>query len=554
LYNLFASPISFGTIDIACATPVDAARERDKEPEMRAPFLPFCLTSWCAFFPLACSAQAEAAPAAVFADHMVLQHGKPVPIWGWADRGDKVTVQFAGQTKTAAAGRDGRWMVVLDPLELNTQPQTMTIKGRQTITLSDILVGDVWLCSGQSNMGRNVARSLIPRNMKWNHPRIRYWGAGKSEKYPIDRFQLDEPKPWTVCHGEESTSGCCAVGFFFARRVQQDVDVPIGILWQAWAGSIIQEWLPPDAWRLEPELAELADRVDAYYPNTPHGREVWKKRLAEVDAWMTKVDKSLKDETPFPYPQPLMPEPKDRDLCGFYNGKIHPLVPFAIKGVLWYQGESDMRNALWDIELKAMAQSWRDLFDVDGNGDDIPFYWAQIQRSGDYCSPLVRQQQFNGLKLIPHSGMAVLLDLDVDVHPRNKVDTGIRLALWALHRDYRKKDVVPSGPLYNSHRVQGNKVIVDFDFARGGLRIGEKDLLHPPQFADTQELPNVELAGTDKKWYPAAARIEGSQLVVISEKVPAPRHVRYCYTNIPDPPFLYNTHGLPAAMFTTLER
>ncbi|NQT88984.1 hypothetical protein HQ560_19605, partial [bacterium] len=380
------------------------------------------------------------------------------------------------------------------------------------------------------------------------------WGAGRDRKYPIERLEFDKPAQgtWRICTDEKSTRGCCAVGFFFARRVQQDVKVPIGILWQAWAGSIIQEWLPQHAWRLEPQLAELADRVDACYPDTVHGREVWKKRLAEVDAWMAKAEKSLKDGTPFPHPQPLMPEPVPRDLCGFYNGKIHPLAPLAIKGVLWYQGESDMRNALWDIELKAMAQSWRDLFDVKGKGEDIPFYWMQIQRSGDYCSPLARQEQFNALKLVPNSGMAVLLDLDVNVHPANKVDSGIRLALWALNRDYGKKDVVPSGPLYTSHRIEGAKVIVEFAYTQGDLHIGSKDMLNPPMFVETKDLPNVELAGADKKWREAAARVEGATLIVTSDKVPAPLHVRYCYTCIPAPPFLYNAHGLPAAMFTTL--
>ena len=493
------------------------------------------------------------APADAFTDHMVLQRDKPVPVWGWADPGEKVTVAFAGQKKAATAGEDGKWMVVLDPLGLSTEGRTMTIAGKQTVRVSDVLVGDVWICSGQSNMGRNVSRSVIPEGMKWEHPKIRYRGGGRAQKYPVQRFGLEEPKPWTVCQDEESTSGCCAVGFFFARRIRQEVDVPIGLLWAAFPGSIIEEWLPRQAWRLEPELKTMADKVDQWYPNTPHGREVWKQRSAEVAQWMAEAEKSLKDGTPFPHPQPLMPEPDERDVCGFYNGKIHPLAPFAIKGVLWYQGESDMRNALWDVELKAMAQSWRDLFDVKGKGQDIAFYWMQIQRSGDYCSALARQEQFNGLKLVPNSGMAVLLDLDISVHPANKVDSGIRLALWALNRDYGKKDIVPSGPLYKGHRVKGNQVIVEFDYAAGGLRIGEKDMLNPPELRDSGELRNLELAGEDKKWRKAAAKIEGEKLVVSSEEVAKPLHVRYCYTTIPDPPFLYNAAGLPAAMFTTLE-
>ena len=321
---------------------------------MRSPFLPLLAASWCFIFGLTCDVGAEVTPADIFSDHMVLQRDKPVPVWGWADRGEKVTVNFAGQTKTATAAEDGKWMVVLDPLKLSSEPQTLTIRGKHTITFDDILVGDVWLCSGQSNMGRSVDRSVIPDDMKWEHPLVRYWGAGKSQKYPIGQLQFEPPQraEWKICSDEDSTRGCCAVGFFFARRVQQEVNVPIGILWQAWAGSIIQEWLPREAWRMEPELEQLADQVDAYYPNTPHGREVWKGCLAEVEQWLAEAETSLNEHSPFPHPQPLMPEPKERDLCGFYNGKIHPIVPYAIKGVLWYQGESDMRNKLWDIELK----------------------------------------------------------------------------------------------------------------------------------------------------------------------------------------------------------
>ena len=513
------------------------------------------LSSWCLLLLALATwsaAAAAAEPADVFGDHMVLQRGKPAPVWGTAEPGQEVTVNFAGQSKTATANADGKWQVVLDPLAASTRPQTLTIAGKNTVTTDDVLVGDVWIFSGQSNMGRNVGRHTTPDGMKWNHPLIRYWGAGKDRPYPIEKFDAAS-EAWTVCRDEETIKGCCAVGFYFARHIQQEgIDVPQGILWQAWAGSIIQEWIPRHGFRLEPQLQQLADRVDAYYPNTPHGRAVWKERLSEIERWLVEAEKAMAENKPFPYPQPLMPEPGPRDLCGFYNGKIHPLVPMAIKGVVWYQGESDSRNRLWDLELKVMAKSWRDLFSVVGDGGEIPFYWMQIQRSGDYCSPLIRQEQFNALALVPNSGMAVLLDFDVNVHPANKVDAGIRAALWALHRDYGRKDIVPSGPLYRSHCVEGNKVIVEFDYTSGGLRLGEKEMLDPPKLTDGKELPNVEVAGEDRRWQKAVARIECDKLVAWSDKVDKPAHVRYCYTNIPPPPFLYNGAGLPAAMFTTL--
>ena len=501
----------------------------------------------------ACTADVELAW--VFGDHMVLQRDKPVPVWGWAEPGEKVTVRFAGQTKTAAAGKDGKWSVTLAPLKLSAKPQAVSVSGKNTLTVTDVLVGDVWLCSGQSNMGRAVNRSAIPKGMSWEHPMIRYWGAGKDEKYPLDRFgprRSPAQGTWRICADHESTLGCCAIGFFFARRVRRDVDVPIGILWQAWAGSIIQEWIPRQGWRLEPELKDMADQVDAWFPNTPHGREVWKKRLAEVTAWLAKAEDALKNKTPFPHPQPLMPEPGGRDIGGFYNGKIHPIVPFAIKGVLWYQGESDMRNNRWAIMLKAMAASWRGLFgEGKGEGQKIPFYWMQIQRSGDYCSPLVRDEQLRALKLVPNGGMAVLMDLDVEVHPANKVDSGIRLALWALARDYGKKDIVYSGPLYKGHRIEGGKVVIDFDHVDGGLMLGRKNMLEAAKEMPGAELTNVKIAGKDKRFRQAKAKIVGKTLVVWSDDVPEPAAVRYCYENIPKEPFLYNKAPLPAAQFRT---
>lgn len=497
-------------------------------------------------------AGAEVQPAGIFCDHMVVQRDKTVPVWGLADPGEKVTVSFAGQSKSATAGKDGKWMVKLSRLAASAEGQKMTIAGAGgKVTIRDVLVGDVWLCSGQSNMGRSVDRSVIPPGMKWSHPTIRFWGAGRDAPYPIERYE-NAAEAWTVCADEQSTRRCCAVGFFFARRIQREVDVPVGLLWHAWAGSIIQEWIPPDAWRTERALSGLADRVERNYPNSAHGREVWQARLAELKQWTARAEAAIRKGSPFPHPQPLMPEPGKRDVSGFYNGKIHASTPFALKGFLWYQGESDMRNAQWALMLKVMARSWRERFSVDGDGREMPFYWIQIQRSGDYCSTLNRQQAFNALKLVPNGGMAVLLDLDVNVHPANKVDTGIRLARWALHRDYGKNEVVASGPLFKSHRAEGDRMIVEFHYADGGLRIGEKDMLQAPVLTTSGELTNLELAGKDGKWHEAVGKLDGARLVVTSKDVPRPVEVRYAFKTVPSGPFLYNAAGLPAAMFSSV--
>jgi len=501
---------------------------------------------------------AEVKPAAIFADHMVLQRDRAVPVWGRADAGEKVTVSFAGQKKTTTAGKDGKWMVKLDALKLSARPQTMAVMGRNRIIIKDVLVGDVWLCSGQSNMGRAVNRSWLPDGFSLDYPRIRCFSVHNAGwPYPVETLE----GLWRVCD-EPNTPNVCAVGFFFARRVHEETGVPIGLLWSAWAGSTIDEWIPQFGWRLVGELKRYADEVDSWYPNTKHGRAVWKRRLSEIEAWLSEAEDALAENRPFPYPQPMMPEPPRpqkhprtgkgmaRGTTTLYNGKIHPLVPYAIKGILWYQGESDSRTADYALRKKAMVQAWRRLF---ADGEEIPFYYVQIQRSGDYCSPLIRDQQLKALHVIPNCGMAVLLDLDVNVHPQNKYDSGERLALWALAKDYGKT-LVYSGPLYRSHEIEGGRIVIEFDHAESGLMIGRKDKLNPPEELPDAELTNVKIAGKGGKWHQARAKIVGKTLVVWSDQVPDPVDVRYCYANIPKEPFLYNKAGLPAAQFRTDQR
>ena len=499
---------------------------------------------------------AEVRVSGMFADHAVLQRDKPVPVWGWAAPGRTVTVSFAGQSRSATADADGKWTVRLDAMAADATPREMRVTGDgKTTAINDVLVGDVWLCSGQSNMGRAVNSSWIPKDAKLDYPNIRCFGvATPGLPYPTDRVEGE----WWRCT-EENVPNTCAVGFFFARRVQEETGVPIGILWSAWAGSTVNEWIPQFGWRLEESLAKTADEVDTWYPETEVGRAAWKERLAEIDAWLAKAEDAVASGKPFPFPQPRMPEPPPlllsnngkryaRGTTTLFNGKIHPLVPFAIRGILWYQGESDFRNGNWAIQLRAMATAWRQLF---ADGDEIPLYYMQIQRSGDYCSPLIRDQQFKALDVVPNCGMAVLLDLDVNVHPANKYDSGERLALWALARDYGKRNIAYSGPLYKSYRVEGNKIVVEFDHADVGLMIGRKDRLQPVEPLPDAELTNVTVAGADRKWHPAKALIEGKTLSVSSPSVAEPVAVRYCYENIPAEPFLYNKAGLPAAQFRT---
>lgn len=509
-------------------------------------------------------------PASALGDHMVLQRGKRAPIWGTAEAGEKVTVRFAGQAKTAAADAKGRWLVRLDPLEASTEPRELTIRGAGgAVTIRDVLVGDVCIAGGQSNMGRDVRRSWRPEGQRMDYPHIRFLRvSSRGSKFP--QRQLAAPPPpssprrgeaftqpnrWHVCT-PRTTPECCAVGFFFAERIYKETHVPQGLLWNAWAGSTAREWIPRAGWRLRAELADTADQVDAWYPSTPIGRETHRRAVEGIAAWCSRAARAVRQGHPFPYPQPTLPEPDDgrgtgRGTTILYNGRVHPLVPYAVRGILWYQGESDYANARYLAEIEAMAESWRRLFAAPGEQPaDLPFYFVQMQRCGSYMSPGVRDRQFQSYFTIPNSGMAVLLDLDMNLHPANKWDSGRRMALWALARDYGK-DVAYSGPLYRGHRVEGGKVVVEFAHARGGLFIGRKNKLAPPQRLPAGKLVNLEITADGRKWVPAQSRIDGETLIVWADGLGKPTHVRYCWKSKADEPFLYSAAGLPAAQFNT---
>jgi len=489
----------------------------------------------------------------VLGHHMVLQRDKPVPIWGRAAPGETVAVEFAGQTKTTRADALGRWLVRLDPLPAEVRPRALVVRGKSgTLRLRDVLVGDVWIAGGQSNMGRRVNSSWRPDDQKFDYPQIRYLRIENlGSKYPTEKMQCE----WLVCN-DQTTPECTAVGFFFAERVYQETNIPQGLLWNAVGGSTAREWIPRFGWSLRPELEETARLVDSWYPSTPRGRQAFLDAVEQIDSWRSRAEEAVRQGHPFPFPQPMLPEPDDgggrgRGTTILYNGRVHPLVPYAIAGILWWQGESDYANQRYLREIEAMVESWRRLFAAPGEEPErLPFYFVQMQRSGTYMSPDVRDRQFQSYFTIPNAGMAVLIDIDVQLHPWNKYDAGRRLALWALAKRYGK-DVVYSGPLYHDHRAEGDRIIVQFSHARGGLFIGRKERLEPAKTLPDGRLTNLEITADGRRWVPAESRIEGERLIVWSARVERPLHVRYCWKSVADEPFLYNRAGLPAAQFNT---
>ena len=496
-------------------------------------------------------------PATIFRDNMVLQREAPVPVWGWAAKGETVTVKFAGQHKTATAGEDGKWMVKLDPLQANAKGAVMEIAGTNKIAFKNVVVGEVWVCSGQSNMEWTVGGSTNreAETAAAKYPAIRHVKIGHiNERRPTADFR--RAPAWAVC-SPQSVAGFTAVGYFFARALHQELGVPIGLIGSNWGGTRVEPWTPPEGFRQVPELKGLSARVDSWDPTTDVGNKAYLGTVAKLKEWLPAAEKALKAKGPVA-PFPRLPEPgiSHQEATKLYNGMIHPLIPYGIRGAIWYQGESNGGEGVsYYHKKRALIGGWRELW---GQGD-FPFYFVQLANwqnatdkpeGGDGWAKL-REAQTKCLE-ISNTGMAVIIDIGEarDIHPRNKQDVGRRLARWALAKDYGK-DIVYSGPLYKKHVVEGNKIRISFDHVGGGLIVGEKKGLEPTREVPNGKLQRFAIAGADKKWHWAEATVEGDAIVVSSKDVPKPIAVRYAYSMNPAGCNLYNKEGLPASPFRT---
>ncbi len=453
----------------------------------------------------------------VFGDHMVLQRDAELPVWGWADSGEQVTVSLGDATATTTADDRGQWAVALPKMPAGG-PHVLKVSGSNAIELSDILIGEVWVCSGQSNMEWSVTRSNNPQEeiaaAKW--PKIRLFHIPrKAAGTPQD----DVDAQWKAC-SPESIPNFSAVGYFFGRELHRELDVPVGLIESAWGGTRIEPWTPVPGFRSVPELAETGDAVI-------------RTRIEQ----QRKVGESLKTgKKPPQHPLANRGAP-----TGLYNGMIHPIVPFAIRGATWYQGEANRRDrGQFEQKMHALINGWREVW---GQGD-FPFLFTQLApyNYGEDTTmlPEVWEAQEKVLTLA-NAGMAVTVDIGnpKDIHPRNKQDVGKRLALWALAKTYGRNELRYSGPLYRSMTVDGSQVRIQFNHAGSGLAS-----------RDSKPLSWFEIAGTDGGFVPATARIDGNAVVVSSEKVTKPARVRFAWNQIAEPN-LMNKEGLPAAPFRT---
>jgi len=476
-----------------------------------------------------------------FTSHMVLQREKPVAVWGWADAGETVSVKFADQTKSVEAGEDGKWMVQLDSMSANAKPQSMTIEAGDSgkTALDDILVGEVWLGSGQSNMVWTVQNSNNAKEeiAAANYPNIRLF---KESSGYADTPQSVGKGQWAHC-SPQTVGGFSATLYYFGREIHKELDVPVGLIVSAVGGTPIESWIDGDAQLANEHLAEYSTNRSKSYEAMKSPAAVARYEKA-LENWKQQVQAAKAENKPTPRrPRDPRESAKKGILGGLYNAKISPLIPYTIRGALWYQGESNaspQSAKFYQHQLPLLVTDWRQQW-----GEDFPFAWVQLPNydTGGRNWPVIREGMMRTLK-VPNTGMAITLDIGdpKDIHPKNKQDVGYRLSLWAMGTVYGKQVPATSGPLVEGFKTQGNSMVVKFMFTAGGLK------------AKNGSLTGFEIAGEDQQWKPAEAKIDGSKVVVSSPEVKKPAAVRYAWENNPKAS-LFNDAGLPASPFRTQE-
>lgn len=490
--------------------------------QLRITLLLSCLASTLAASP----GMAELHVADVFTHHAVLQQGVELPVWGFTTAGKTVTVQFSGHITSAKADAEGRWEVRLPPLRANSLGESMIVTtDGQRKELRDLLVGEVWYASGQSNMQMTLnacARKLpaIGKLVESHQPdSVRVLRIDQPDSpHPLLRRQ--KPTSWRT-GSADNLGRNSAVAYFFARRLHKELTVPIGIIDGSWGGKPIEGFIPKTQFSQHELLREIL---------------------------------SLTEQNKFEELAALPGGVIIRNTAGrpgrIFNARVAPIAPYAIRGFIWYQGESnagkgeDPRN--YRVKVQALAEGWRQRW----GQPDLPLVLVQLPSFKDEASGWIRLREEQRLGLaVDQTGMAVTIDLrDADIHPANKVDVGRRLALWALANTYGI-DVPFSGPLYRSATIEGSQIRIEFEYADDGLMIARKEGLAVVKETPNVQLAHFEIADSTGEWYSAVASIDGPFVRVKSPKVKEPSAVRYACSGAPANANLYNKAGLPASPF-----
>ena len=500
-----------------------------------------------------CAAGALRLPA-IISDHMVVQSGKAIPVRGWAEPGERVEVRLGAHKAAAVADAEGRWSVLLDAMTATHAPQTLSVAGAQsgTLTVSDVLVGDVWLGSGQSNMefclkDTDCAAEDLAQS---DNPLIRVFRVpDKTATQPLDDVEpsTDGSQGRWLLASPQTLPEVSGVLYLFGKEIAATQRIPVGLIDCCWGGTSVEAWMRPEFLGKTPQGRASAEKsfyeqanqatLMAQYLESPAYKN-WEKR-AETAAAQGK-------------PAPKKPAVQflrvgDRKTpYGLYNAMVHPILPYPVRGLLWYQAEKNARFGYREYRaiFPWLIRDWRDLW----NDAALPFYFVQLpnfdQPTKDRTQhnwPVTRESQTFGLRE-PHTGMAVTIDVGDphDVHPRDKRSVAHRLALLARAQTYGE-DIPHLSPMFDSYQIDGAAIRVRLKNTYGGLG-----------FAPDKAVDGFEIAGEDGVYHPAQARIEGDWVVISSPQVPAPKNARYAWRNAPPSP-LYNKVGLPAAPFSTVK-
>ncbi len=473
------------------------------------------------------AARAEVRLPALLSDHMVLQRDRPIHVWGWADPGEPVEVSFLGQSASTIAASDGRWSLYLEPAPVGG-PHEMRVQGANDLLVRDVLVGDVWVGSGQSNMRWTVAKSNAAADeiAAADFPEIRLFIVElASSEQPLD----DVEGEWRVC-SPETVGSFSAVLYYFGRELHQHLRVPFGLIRSSAGGTGAHAWTSWEALEADKNLEQVFDIYEEHLLRLPAAQEEYERKLEE---WKRSGDRGDPPDTPIGPGHVHAP-------AAVYNAMLHPLLPLSIRGVAWYQGENEAQLGLGRLYARlfpAMIADWRARWGIG----DFPFFFVQLSNYAlvpeESQWPEVREAQRHALS-IANTAMAVTVDIgdSADAHLRNKQDVGRRLALAARAVAYGE-DIVHSGPMFRQMTVEGSAARLWFDHVGDGLR------------ARGETLGGFEIAPEDGCFEPAAARIEGETVVVSSPRVERPVAVRYGWKPDPVDANLYNANGLPASPF-----
>jgi sialate O-acetylesterase len=516
------------------------------------------LLQYIALIILTTQAFADVSLPAIFSDHLVLQQGKPVPVWGSAAADEAIAVRFAGQTQVTRADLEGKWRVTLDPLTADAKPQEMVISGKNTLTLKNLLIGEVWVCSGQSNMQWTVSQSGNAQQeiAGANAPQIRM--------FTVERATGMTPAADVKGSWKEANSAnvgeFSAVAYFYGRHLHQALKVPVGLINTSWGGTRVEAWTSRESLEERPCAAQMLSDWDgirqgwdtvAEATKFATSKAAWQAEAKKISAENSKLPANQKKKTPQAPRPPDDPNKTPHHPAVLFNAMVAPLIPYSIQGAIWYQGESNQKRAFQYQELLPnMINDWRTRWN-----DPFSFYIVQLagfgngqpitQEAGlpDTWAELQEAQYLTSITL-PKVGLTVTNDIgeEKNIHPKNKQEVGRRLALWALAKDYGRANTVFSGPMFKNALIEGSQVRIQFDHTGGGLKT-----------RDGGALKHFQITGQDKKWVWAQAKIENNEVLVSSTEVPNPVGVRYAWAAWPEGANLINAEGLPASCFRTDE-